>query len=100
MTRHDRIPPRKRSIRSARNRHTRKKGTAAKNIDSHVSNRIRNRRLELGLTQQALAQHHRISYQQMQKYETGHNRVSAGRLFALSKVLNVNIDYFYKGIPA
>jgi transcriptional regulator with XRE-family HTH domain len=52
----------------------------------------------LGLTQQQLAELIGVTYQQAHKYERGINRVSAGRLFEIARVLNVPIGYFYEGI--
>ena len=70
----------------------------ATDIDQHVGERIRQRRILLGYTQEQLAETLSISYQQVQKYETGANRVSAGRLFQISKHLDVPVGYFFDGI--
>jgi transcriptional regulator with XRE-family HTH domain len=70
----------------------------AKRVDSHVGSRIRKRRTLLGLTQEQLAAALDISYQQVQKYETGANRVSAGRLYQISKELSVEVSYFFDGL--
>ncbi len=67
-------------------------------IDLHVGNRVRQRRRLLGMTQQALAEAVGIRFQQIQKYESGANRVSASRLWELSKALRVPIPYFYEGL--
>src|SRR5919107_3977763 len=67
-------------------------------IDRHVGGRIRERRIMLGLTQQQLADLIGVTYQQAHKYERGINRVSAGRLFEIAKVLSVAIGYFYEGL--
>jgi transcriptional regulator with XRE-family HTH domain len=72
------------------------KSTAA--IDHHVGSRIRERRILLGLTQQQLAEMIGVTYQQAHKYERGVNRVSAGRLFQIAKVLSVPMAYFYEGM--
>ena len=74
---------------------TRGKSTAA--IDRHVGARIRERRILLGLTQQQLAELIGVTYQQAHKYERGVNRVSAGRLFDIARVLSVPMNYFYEG---
>jgi transcriptional regulator with XRE-family HTH domain len=66
-----------------------------KRIDQHVGERIRHRRTELGFTQEQLAQALDVSYQQIQKYETGANRISAGRLFEISYKLGVEVGYFF-----
>ena len=68
-----------------------------RHIDGHVGERIRVRRTEVGLTQEQLAGVVGISYQQIQKYETGANRVSAGRLFEIGKVMGGGVDYFFEG---
>lgn len=68
----------------------------ARLADDHVGKRLRRRRKELGLTQQELAATLRISYQQIQKYETGGNRISAGKLYILAKALNVDVNFFYE----
>ncbi|SLN37384.1 helix-turn-helix domain-containing protein [Oceanibacterium hippocampi] len=67
----------------------------AHNVDRHVGERIRKRRIELGLTQEHVAVALGISYQQVQKYETGANRVSAGRLYEIAHELDVDIHYFF-----
>ena len=68
-------------------------------IDQHVGERIRTRRTELGLTQEQLAEALNVSYQQVQKYETGANRISAGRIFELARKLGVDVGYFFEGLP-
>jgi transcriptional regulator with XRE-family HTH domain len=75
-----------------------KRGKSTADIDDHVGKRIRERRIMLGLTQQQLAEMIGVTYQQAHKYERGINRVSAGRLFEIAKVLSVPIGYFYEGI--
>jgi transcriptional regulator with XRE-family HTH domain len=69
-----------------------------KRIDQHVGERIRLRRTELGLTQEQLADALDVSYQQIQKYETGANRISAGGLFEISHKLLVDVSYFFDGL--
>ncbi|MDX1709892.1 MAG: helix-turn-helix transcriptional regulator [Rhodovibrionaceae bacterium] len=69
-----------------------------KNIERHVGQRIRERRTMLGLTQQQLAEMIGVTYQQAHKYERGINRVSAGRLFQLARVLGVDVGFFYEGL--
>ena len=64
-------------------------------VDRHVGERIRHRRAEMGLTQEDLGRVLEISYQQIQKYETGANRISAGRLFEVSRALTVEVSYFF-----
>lgn len=67
-------------------------------IDRHVGDRIRRRRLLMGYTQEQLAEALDISYQQVQKYETGSNRVSAGRLFQIAQRLETSVSYFFEGL--
>lgn len=66
-----------------------------KTLEYRIGLKIRQRRLELGLTQQDLAGKLGLSYQQVQKYETGLNRISAGRLALVSKILLTRLDYFF-----
>lgn len=66
-------------------------------IDRLVGQRIRWRRRELKLTQEKLGELLELTFQQVQKYEKGTNRISAGRLFELSSVLQVPVTYFYEG---
>ena len=75
-----------------------KRGRSAAAIDDHVGERIRERRIMLGLTQQQLAEMIGVTYQQAHKYERGINRVSAGRLFQIARALSAPITYFYEGI--
>jgi transcriptional regulator with XRE-family HTH domain len=70
----------------------------SRRTDAFVGERIRDRRTVLGITQEQLAAALGISYQQVQKYETGANRVSAGRLFEIARALNVDVGHFYSGI--
>ena len=65
-------------------------------IDVHVGNRIRLRRTLLGLSQEKLASLLGLTFQQVQKYERGNNRVGASRLWDISKVLDVPISFFYE----
>lgn len=69
-------------------------------IDQHVGRRVRARRGELNLSQPALAEKVGITFQQLQKYENGKNRVSAGRLYELARALETNVPYFYQGVEA
>src|SRR5690242_590997 len=70
----------------------------ASDIDQHVGAMLRARRIALGLTQQQLAERVGITYQQAHKYETGANRISAGRLHALARALEVEPGYFFQGL--
>ena len=67
-------------------------------VDVYVGRRIRHRRWMNGTTQQQLAEAVGIKFQQIQKYETGMNRVSASRLWDISKILDVQISYFFEGL--
>ena len=70
----------------------------SRRADDHAGAGIRLRRTLLGMTQEQLAAKLAISYQQIQKYETGTNRVSAGRLFEIAKVLDTDVDYYFEGM--
>jgi transcriptional regulator with XRE-family HTH domain len=69
-------------------------------IDVHVANRIRKRREELGLSYRTVAREIGVSWQQVQKYELGLNRVSAEHLFRLSLALDVEVEYFFEAIES
>ena len=69
-------------------------------VDKNVGDRIRVRRTLLGMGQVKLGEVSGLSFQQIQKYEKGANRVSASRLFQLSKILNVPASYFFDNVPA
>ncbi len=72
------------------------RGTGVPNpIDVHVGNRVRMRRLLLGMNQETLANALGLTFQQVQKYEGGANRVSASRLSAMAEILGVPISYFF-----
>ena len=66
--------------------------------DLHVGRRIRARRAELGMSQTALGDALGLTFQQVQKYERGVNRVGAGRLSLIARHLNVDVPYFYEGL--
>ncbi len=69
-----------------------------KPVDVHVGQRIRQRRWMLGMTQQHLADKVGIKFQQIQKYETGANRVSSSRLWDIAAVLEVPVSFFFEGL--
>lgn len=69
-------------------------------IDVHVGKRIRHRRWVSGTTQQQLAEQVGIKFQQIQKYETGMNRVSASRLWDIAAALGVDVAFFFDGLDA
>jgi transcriptional regulator with XRE-family HTH domain len=73
-------------------------GSRSRRIDQYVGERIRLRRTELGLTQERLADALDVSYQQVQKYETGANRISAGRIYEIARKLDVEVGYFFQGL--
>jgi len=65
-------------------------------VDTHVGNRIRLRRVVLGVSQSVLAEAIGLTFQQVQKYESGHNRVSASTLYDIAKVLKCRPAFFYE----
>jgi transcriptional regulator with XRE-family HTH domain len=67
-------------------------------VDVHVGKRVRHRRWMVGMTQQQLAEQVGIKFQQIQKYETGMNRVSASRLWDISNALGVTVSFFFDGL--
>ena len=67
-------------------------------IDHHVGRRVRERRTALGLSQDRLAESMGLTFQQLQKYERGLNRISASRLYELSKSLDVPVSFFFEGL--
>lgn len=69
-------------------------------VDVHVGQRIRQRRWLAGMTQQKLAELVGIKFQQIQKYETGANRVSASRLWDIADALGVEVAHFFEGLEA
>lgn len=70
----------------------------AHRVDEHVGKRIRQRRWLKGMSQQKLAELVGIKFQQIQKYETGANRVSASRLWDIADALEVQVCYFFEGL--
>jgi transcriptional regulator with XRE-family HTH domain len=69
-------------------------------VDRHVAERFRERRLELGASQDEIGKALGVTFQQVQKYEKGTNRLSAGRLYDLASLLDVEVSYFFEGLPA
>lgn len=67
-------------------------------VDVHVGKRIRQRRWLIGMTQQQLGEKVGIKFQQIQKYETGANRVSASRLWDIAEALDVPMTFFFDGL--
>jgi transcriptional regulator with XRE-family HTH domain len=69
-------------------------------VDIHVGKRVRHRRWMIGTTQQQLAEKVGIKFQQIQKYETGMNRVSASRLWDIAHALGVDVSFFFEGLES
>jgi len=69
-------------------------------MDRHVGTRIRLQRTLAGVSQEKLAEILGVTFQQVQKYEKGLNRIGAGRLLAISKALGVPVAFFYEGLGA
>jgi transcriptional regulator with XRE-family HTH domain len=67
-------------------------------VDVHVGQRVRQRRWMVGMTQQQLGNKVGIKFQQIQKYETGTNRVSASRLWDIAHALDVPVSFFFEGL--
>ncbi|MCB1507449.1 MAG: helix-turn-helix transcriptional regulator [Hyphomicrobiaceae bacterium] len=68
-------------------------------VDVHVGNRVRMRRMMLGLSQEKLGEALGVTFQQVQKYEKGLNRIGAGRLQTIAQVLQVPVSFFYEDAP-
>lgn len=74
-------------------------GRGMKNpVDLHIGQRVRHRRWLTGMTQQDLAESIGIRFQQVQKYESGANRISAARLWEIARALGVEVSFFYGGM--
>lgn len=69
-------------------------------VDAHVGRRMRQRREYLGISQGRLGQQLGLTFSQVQKYENGSNRVGAGRLYLMARILQVPVQYFYEGLGA
>ncbi len=67
-------------------------------VDVHVGKRIRERRLSLGMSQEKLGDYLGLTFQQIQKYEKGTNRISASKLWAVSNLFEVPIEWFFDGL--
>lgn len=68
--------------------------------DRHVGSRVRMRRMMLGMSQEKLGNALGLTFQQVQKYEKGTNRIGAGRLQQISEILQVPVSFFYEGAPS
>jgi transcriptional regulator with XRE-family HTH domain len=76
------------------------RGTRRANpIDVHVGSRVRLRRMILGMSQEKLGEHLGLTFQQVQKYEKGVNRIGASRLYDMARVLGVPVQFFYDDVP-
>ncbi len=78
----------------------RKESVRPRDIDRYVGARLRKRRLLLGMTQQQMADLIGVTYQQAHKYETGINRISGGRLYAIARALGVEVNYLFEGFSS
>ncbi len=77
-----------------------KPGNTPHPVDIHVGARIRLRRTLLGMSQEKLGEGVDLTFQQIQKYEKGTNRVSASRLYQFSQALNVPVSFFFDGLDS
>lgn len=68
-------------------------------VDRHVGSRVRMRRILLGMSQEKLGEQLQLTFQQIQKYEKGMNRIGASRLQEISRILGVPVEYFFEGAP-
>lgn len=68
-------------------------------VDRHIGNRVRARRTMLGMSQEKLADALGLTFQQVQKYEKGVNRIGASRLLQIAGILDVSIEFFFEGAP-
>jgi transcriptional regulator with XRE-family HTH domain len=75
------------------------KASMSNPVDEHVGGRVRFRRTLLGVTQQQLAEGLGVTFQQVQKYEKGANRIGSSRLYDLSTILDVPVGYFFDEMP-
>ena len=68
-------------------------------VDTHVGSRVRLRRMLLGMSQERLGESMGLTFQQVQKYEKGVNRIGASRLYQISKILDVPVQFFFEEAP-
>ncbi len=68
-------------------------------VDIYVGNRLRKKRLEVGISQEQLGDAIDVTFQQIQKYEKGYNRISCSKLFEISQYLKTKVGYFFEGLP-
>lgn len=67
-------------------------------VDAHVGNRVRAARIQAGISQEQVADHLGLTFQQVQKYEKGINRIAAGRLFQIASLFGVTVEFFFDGL--
>ena len=79
--------------------HETTEGRRSNAVDAHVGGRVRMRRKLIGVSQDHLADSLGLTFQQVQKYERGTNRVSASKLFQIAEILGVTVSYFFDGLP-
>jgi transcriptional regulator with XRE-family HTH domain len=72
---------------------------SANEIDAHIGSRVKLRRMAIGMSQEQLGQALGLTFQQVQKYEKGLNRIGAGRLYRIAQVLDVPVSSFFEGLP-
>ena len=72
---------------------------AADDIDAYIGSRVRLRRMTLSISQEQLGEALGLTFQQIQKYEKGQNRIGAGRLYRIAQILSVPVEFFYEGLP-
>ena len=86
----------------AKRKHKRRRRTVLRDgpnpVDVHVGERVRERRVSLGMSQTDLGEYLRLTFQQIQKYEKGKNRISASKLWALSHFFEVPVEWFFEGL--
>ena len=85
-------------LRTSTNAAAKKSRAQAKSVDVHVGQRARDKRNERGLSQTEVANALGVTFQQVQKYERGTNRVGASRLYDLAKILGAPVQYFFEGL--
>jgi transcriptional regulator with XRE-family HTH domain len=71
----------------------------ANDTDRHIGKQIRERRIAIGMSQEKLGEALGLTFQQVQKYERGVNRIGAGRLQDIARILAVDVTYFFDGLP-
>jgi len=72
---------------------------AADDLDAHIGGRVRLRRMMIGMSQEQLGEALGLTFQQVQKYEKGLNRIGAGRLYRMAQIMRVPIEFFFEGLP-